>query len=496
MGFTALDYVIVVCYLIGIALIGVLSGGRQQSSHDYFLGGTNVPWWAACFAIVATETSTLTFISIPGLAYLTNLNFLQLTLGYVIGRVIVSAVLLPHYARGELSTAYSFLAARYGHRTRTLASITFMCTRIVADGVRLFATAIPLAILLRGSHAFAAFSSAEIYVVAIIVMAGITLVYTYIGGIRAVIWTDVVQMFIYLLGAITAGVIILGRLDGGFNALTGPAVPVEKLSILNFGMSFREIIGTAYTLPASLIGGAFLSMASHGTDQLIVQRLLTVRTLRGSQAALIGSGVIVMVQFAIFLLLGVLLYVFYGGASLSQLGLLKADEIFPRFIIEQMPPGLSGLIVAGLLAAAMSTLSGSINSLASSSLLDIYYPYFGRAEDDRSNLRRSRFVSLAWAIVLIGMAIFFIYNGSSVLVEIALGVASFTYGGLLGVFLLGVLIKRTHERDAMIGFTAGIATMVAVVAFGHIGWTWYVFVGTMATMLVGSISSLFHPSTV
>ncbi len=494
MGFSTLDAFIVVIYLTGMAVFGIVSGGRQTSTRDYFLGSKMVPWWAVCFAIVATETSTLTFISIPGLAYLTNLNFLQITFGYLLGRIFVSFVFLPSYVKGELVTAYAFLRNRFGAKTRNVASITFMFTRLIADGVRLFATSIPLAILLRGWQIFPGLSETEIYILAIITVAIITLIYTYIGGVRAVIWTDVVQMFIYIGGAIAAGLIIMSNLGEELRIAMSESVGSEKLSVLYLGFerSLAEFFASPYTLLASLIGGAFLSMASHGTDQLIVQRLLTVRTLRGSQRALIGSGLIVIVQFGIFLFIGFLLYAFYGGMPLSDLGLLKADEVFPKFIIEHMPTGLSGLIIAGLLAAAMSTLSGSVNSLASATMHDIYKPYFGKESSEEKDLSLSRIITLVWAVLLVGTAIFFIFSGSKVLVEIALGVASFTYGGLLGVFLLGVLFPKTEQLDAIAGFFSAILTMTAVVVFASIAWTWYTLIGCSVTLIVGSATSFFR----
>jgi SSS family solute:Na+ symporter len=490
MGFGTLDFFIVGFYLLAITAIGLLTGGKQSSANEYFLGGKNIPWWAVSFAVVATETSTLTFISIPGLAYLTNLNFLQVTFGYVIGRSIVSAIFLPRYIQGELQTAYAFLANRFGPKARNVASVTFMLTRVVADGVRLFATAIPLAIILRSWEAMSSVTNEQIYVVSIVVMAVLTLVYTAIGGVRAVIWTDVVQMFIYLVGAVAAVGVILGELQTQGRAFSLSVVPEGKFSIFNFAWSsVADFFRSPYTFVASVLGGTFLSMASHGTDHLIVQRLLTTKTLRDSQKALVTSGFVVVLQFAIFLFIGLLLFVFYNGSTLTDLGLLKADELFPKFIIEHMPTGLSGFIIAALLAAAMSTLSGSVNSLASATMNDIYKPYFGRTMSSGREVSLSRLFTMLWAVLLIGTAIFFIYNGSKVLVEIALGVASFTYGGLLGMFLLGVLTKKTEELDSIIGFIAGIVVMIFVVSSGWFGWTWYILIGSGVTIGVGSVVS-------
>lgn len=492
MGFGTLDYFVVSAYLVSITLFGVLVGGRQNSTTDYFLGGKSIPWWAACFAIVATETSTLTFVSIPGLAYLTNLNFLQVTLGYIVGRIAVSFLFLPAYFRGEMSTAYQYLDTRFGPGARRTASVTFIFTRVVADGVRLFATAIPLALLLKGPLSAYGWPQEEVYVVAIVAMAGLTLVYTYIGGMRAVIWTDVVQMVVYLGAAIAAAIILAGRIPGGWEEALRAAAPEGKLEIFSTAAagSVGEFFSRPYTLLASLIGGMTLSMASHGTDQLIVQRLLTVRSLPGAQRALIWSGVVVMIQFTVFLLIGILLYAFYGGLSLDGLGLLKADEIFPMFIIENMPSGLSGLIIAGLLAAAMSTLSGSVNSLAAVTLIDIYTPFFGAKRSARDQLSLSRRFTLFWTVILVLVAVFFIFSGSRVLVEVALGVASFTYGGLLGLFLLGRINRRVRQREAIVAFSAGILVMIFVVSFTSVGWTWYTVTGGLITIATGTLLTL------
>jgi len=490
MGFTTLDYLIVGGYLLLVATVGILSGGKQRSTSDYFLGRREIPWLAVCFAIVATETSTLTFISIPGLAFVTNLNFLQVTFGYLIGRIVISVVLLPAYASGDLSTAYQLLGKRFGPTMQRASSGVFMITRLLADGVRLFATAIPLALLLSGWQQFAGLPTDQVYMVAILILAAITLVYTYTGGVRAVIWTDVLQLFLYIIGAVGSVIVIITALPEG-----SILFPPDKLSVFNpgFGLSPGEFFGTAYTLPAGLLGGAFLSMASHGTDHIIVQRLLTVRTLRGSQKALIWSGIIVILQFTLFLLLGVLLYSFYGHVagttSIEALGLSKPDELFPKFIIERIPSGLSGLIVAGLLAAAMSTLSGSVNSLASATINDFYLPLADRLRLRISDLLLSRLVSLLWCFLLVTVAFFFISYNSGFLVELALSIASVTYGGLLGVFLLGMLSTRPAERDALVGFAAGLVLMTVVFFTGNIAWTWYTLIGTATAFLAGQIST-------
>ncbi len=474
MGGSTIDYIIIGCYLIGIAVYGIVSGGRQKSVKDYFLGSTKVPWWAVCFSIVAAETSTLTFISIPGLAYATNLNFLQVTFGYLIGRIVVAFVFLPAYNKGELTTAYSYLENRFGIKTRSFASIVFLFTRTAADGVRLFATAIPLKLMLDIN-----------YPVAIVIIAIVSLVYTYTGGVKGIIWVDVVQMFIYIGGAVIAAFFLVYLIPGGINTVFSAAEVSGKLSIFNFGFEngISGFFQQPYTLIGGLIGGAFLSMASHGTDQLIVQRLLTTKDLKASQKAIIGSGVIVVIQFFIFLLVGVMLYAYYGPTG------MKTDEIFPFFIIKQLPAGITGIIIAGLFAAAMSTLAGSMSSLSSSTVLDLYMPLTASRKDEQSKLKLSRYITVFWAVMLILAAVFFM-NSSTAVVELALSISSFTYGGLLGTFLLGILVKKARQEDALAAFMAGIFIMITVISLKIVAWTWFTIIGVAATLIIGGLLSV------
>ncbi len=477
MGFTPLDYVVLFVYIIGIAAFGIWRGGKQQSAQDYFLGKDRIPWWVVCFSIVAAETSTLTFISIPGLAYLTNLNFLQVTFGYLLGRIVISFVFLPAYFKGELSTAYAFLQARFGRKTRAFSSFVFLFTRTAADGVRLFATAIPLKFILNIE-----------YPLAIIILALVALAYTYVGGVRGVIWVDAIQMLVYIGGALIAATLLITNHSGGWAGITQQAAEAGKFSIFNLGFG-ENFWSQPYTLIGGLLGGAFLSMASHGVDQLIVQRVLTTKSLAAGRKALIGSGVIIVLQFALFLTVGLLLYGHYNGATLSELGLTRSDEIFPRFIIEGLPPGISGFIIAGLFAAALSTLAGSMSSMASSTILDLYKPSLGKNLSPSKELMLSRSATVVWTGLLVGSALFFM-NTSQTVVELALSIASFTYGGLLGTFLLGVLFKRPTQEDALAGFVAGIFIMITVISLKLVAWTWFTMIGVAATLAVGGVLSL------
>lgn len=505
MGFSSIDYIVIIVYLVAVAFIGIRIAGKQKSTSDYFLGGHDIPWWAVLFSVVATETSTLTFISIPAVSYGGDLTFLQITFGYIVGRILVSIYFIPKYYEGNLSTAYQFLEKRFGASMRNATSGTFMITRLLADGVRLFATAIPLAIILRLGGAFTGWSDFEIYLLSITAISVITLLYTLIGGIKAVVWMDVMQMAVYIGGALVAGAIMINGLPNGVGGALETAQQAGKLNLFDFGfdMSFSDFIAQPYTFFTALIGGAVFSVASHGTDQLIVQRLLTTRNRENSQKALVWSGVVVALQFALFLGIGILLYAFYNAQSAEAMGLATTDEIFAKFIVEQLPVGLSGLIVASLFAAAMSSLSSSLNSLASATTLDLYKPYFGKQNTEKQDLRISRIITMVWALILTGSAFFFavlqLQEGERpAVVELGLGIASYTYGGLLGAFVLGRWFDKPSKRDAMIGFFAGLISLLFMVEGPiqeilpgealAIAWPLYTVVGSVIVVVAGNLS--------
>lgn len=483
MGFSPLDYAIVGVYLIGVTVIGVLIAGKQKTSRDYFLGGKELSWWSVGFSIVASETSTLTFISIPGLAYKSDMHFLQVAFGYFVGRLLVSVVFIPAYYNGDLETAYDFLGKRYGMPLRKFTSTVFLVTRVLASGVRLFATAIPVH-LITGLD----------YPSSILLIGLFTLAYTYLGGLKAVVAMDVVQLFIYLSGAVLSMVIILHRLPNGWSDVVSMATTngINKFEVFNthWGSSVMEFLSSPYTLVGGILGGTFLTMASHGTDQLLVQRLLGCRSKWESQKALMLDATVIVLQFAFFLVLGLCLYAFYGGVSFQQLGLKTFDEIFPKFIIENLPSGIAGLVVAGVLASAMGTLSSSISSLASSSYLDLFkLSARGQGLNEASEVRWSRIFTLLWGAVLIGGAMLFTDTKNPV-VELGLKIASFTYGGLLGTFFLGLFFRRTRQRDAFVGFIAGILAMTAVLSMTKIDFTWHTLIGCSVTIAFGVLSSL------
>jgi SSS family solute:Na+ symporter len=472
-----IDVGVISAYFVAVVGAGLLLAGRQRDAGDYFLGRRGLPWWAIMLSIVATETSALTVISVPGIAANGNLTFIQLAFGYLIGRIGVAALLLPGYFQGTQETAYQRLERRFGVGARRVTAGAFMVTRALGDSVRVFATAIPLAIITGWSLP-----------AGILAVGLLTVLYTWFGGLRAVVWVDVIQLFVYLLGGIVTLIVAL-HLAGGIGSFA-TAYDHFKLVFIDPGLSFTR----TYTLWSGLIGGALLSAASHGTDHLIVQRLLAARGLADARKALVGSGVVIILQFALFLLVGTSIWL-AGAAPPGTPG----DLLYPSFVVHRLPVGLGGLVVAGLLAAAMSTVASSLNSLASASTHDFYASVTGR-RDAEHLLRVGRWMTLIWAAVLVGGAMLF-PNRRTPVVELALQVASLTYGGLLGTYLLGGFWRRARERDVIVAVLTGLVVMTPVVltsvlpgwpirVLSGLAWPWDVPLGTAITVLAGMLSSL------
>jgi SSS family solute:Na+ symporter len=464
-----IDLAIVVVYLLGITTLGMWFRRGSQDAREYFLGGRTAPWWALAFSIVATETSTLTIIGTPAISYGGNLAFLQLIFGYLVGRVLIVLLLLPGYFRGEFFTAYALIEKRFGEKARAVAATTFLVTRAVAEGVRVSAIALVVSVVLGTSERLA-----------VLVVIALTVLYTLEGGMKAVIWTDVAQLLLYLTGSAVTFWVLLHRIPGGWSEITQVAAAAgHKLQVFDFSFHWA----TKYTFWSGLIGGAFLTMASHGTDQTIVQRLLSARDQRDSRRALLTSGVIVLMQFTMFLLIGVLLYVFAQHTPLLAAG-EHADRILPLFLVREMPAGLAGLLLASIMAVAMSNASGSLNSLAASSILD-FSRLRGRATQPANFLRVSRRMTLVWGLVL--MAFGFVKWGP--LLEAGLTVAALPLGSLLGLFLLGTVDQRANARGALTGMFFGLATILWVFRFTAVAFTWYVMIGSCTTFVVGALAS-------
>jgi SSS family transporter len=464
-----LDLAIVILYLLGVTALGVYFRGKQRDVRDYFLGGRTAPWWALAFSIVATETSTLTIIGTPALAYAGNMTFLQLVFGYLVGRFLISLFFLPGYFRGEFLTAYAVIEKRFGQRMRSVAAVTFLATRTLAEGVRVAAIALVVSVALGTSERLAVF-----------IVIALTVLYTFEGGMKAVIWTDVAQFLLYLLGSLVTFGVLLHRIPGGWKEVAQVAAANgNKLQVFDFTWN----LVTKYTFWSGVIGGAFLTMASHGTDQTIVQRLLAARNQRDSRRALLASGFIVLFQFALFLLVGVLLFVFAQHWPLLGPG-DRTDSILPHFLIREMPTGLVGLLLASILAIAMSNASGSLNSLAASSVLD-FATLSGKKADPTAFLKLSRRMTLVWGGVLI---VFGLLPWGHLL-EAGLTVASLPFGSLLGLFLLGTFDSRANATGSLLGMFGGLASVLLVLGYTKIAFTWYVLIGSCVTFIIGALVS-------
>ncbi|MFW5769904.1 MAG: sodium:solute symporter [Spirochaetota bacterium] len=460
-----IDLLIIAGYLVIINVIGIAFSGKKDLS-GYFLGSRSIPWWVACFSIVATETSTLTFISIPGLAYISGMGFLQIVCGYLVGRVIVAYFLIPRYFSGNLETVYQYLQNRFSFRSRRIVSVIFHVTRLLADSVRLFATAIPLTFLMGWD-----------YPVSILVIGLATLVYTIYGGIRSVIVVDSIQLFLYLFCAIAGMYIIV---DGSGMSLVEfvKIIPPEKFDVFTMGLSggTTSLFGS-YNVFSGIIGGAVLSVSSHGTDHLIMQRVLSCRSEKDAKKAMVGSGVFVFLQFGLFLVLGTFLTIHLNGQDFS-----RSDEIMPFFIVNTLPAGLKGIMLAGIFAAAMSSLSSSINSLSASTLYDVV-DIDSRQMSEKWKMRLSQLVSFGWITVLMGIAIG-VQSTTSPLVEIGLAVTSITYGGVLGIFITAGSEIRVTERGALTAMAGSIAVSTYIALFTSIFWPWYVSIGLIVYFII------------
>lgn len=465
----SLDFGIIILYLIGVTIFGVQFRKRQASLKDYFLGGKSSPWWAISLSIVAAETSTLTIIGTPALAFGSDLGFLQVVFGYLVARILVCILFIPQYRRGQMYTAYELMERRFGPRLRRFTSSTFLVTRSLAEGVRVFAISLVVSVVLDTGD-----------LESIVLITALTLFYTFHGGMTAVIWTDVVQMVLYVAGALLSAVFILEQIPGGWSQVVQVAEVAGKFQIFDFHFApTADFFSRTYTFWAGLLGGCFLATATHGTDQLIVQRLLSARDERESKLALLASWGVIFVQFSIFLVIGVMLWVFYQDAGL--IAPEPRDRLYPFFIWHYLPPVVSGIAVAAVLAAAMSNLSAALNSLASATVIDFYLPWKGETVESsgKRHLKISRWVTLIWGLVLLGIAILARQWGS--VLEAGLAIASIPLGALLGVFALGVLTKRVSENAAIAGMIAGFAVILFVRFGTSIAWTWYVVIGAMVT---------------
>ena len=487
------DVAIVVIYLVGTVLFGMWIGRRQSGMADYLLGDRNLPVWLVLLSIVATETSTATFLSVPGLAYDGDMVFLQLALGYIVGRYLVVLLLLPHYFRGELFTAYQVLHKRFGGAVRQVASLLFIITRSLADGLRLFLAAIVLKEIMFPQETALLGQFDPYFTFSVVLMGLTTILYTFVGGMKAVVWTDAIQFFIYMLGALLAGGIILDRIPGGWEGLLAYGEAHNKFRIFDFTPSLT----VRYTFWSGLLGGAFFSLGSHGADQLMVQRYLSARSEREAGRALWLSGWVVFAQFVLFLMLGVGLACFYEGRDFS-----RADKVFVHFIIHEMPPGVVGITLAAVFAAAMSTLSSSLNSSAAAAVNDFYIPLARPNASPQHALRVTRAFTVFFGLVQIAVGIGGQFLTDKV-VDNVLSIAGFTTGPILGMFFLGIFTRRAGRRAALLAFVGGLCVVTATKFFIPwlwppfvLAWPWYLLLGSLCTLGFGVLASYVLPEEV
>ena len=473
MVLTWLDYVVIAGYLLAITAFGSWFARFQKTTRDYSLTGRSVPWWAICFTIVATETSTLSFIGVPAGAYAGNMTFLQLALGYIAARLLVSAIFIPAYFRGELYTSYELLNRRFGASVKNAAAVIFLVTRTLADGIRLFATALVITVVTQVPVSWT-----------VIVIGAAMIVYTVRGGVAAVIWTDVVQMFVYVAGALVVFFALLWQIAGGWDAVATAGAEAGKFRVLDLRLDFRAV----HTLWAGLFGGIALTLATHGTDQFLVQRLLSARSSRDASTGLVLSGFIVFAQFTLFLLIGVMLFVFYQQTPLPR-PLGRMDEILPLFVVTRVPHGVAGFIIAAIVAAALSP---SINALAATTVNDFYLPYVRPQADQATLMRVSRMATIAWGVAQIGVALGAQLVTRSVL-DSGLTVLSFAAGPVLGAFLTGVLTTRVGSHAMLGGMIAGVVIVTAAWWTGACAWTWYALLGAVVTSVAALALSTALP---
>jgi SSS family transporter len=477
MNIHPVDAIIVIAYLAAVLLFGLWIGRAQKTSADYFLGARSLPWWALLLSIVATETSTVTFLSLPGIAAASegNLTFLQITFGYIVGRFLIIHILMPLYFRGEAFTAYQVLESRFGVLSRRAASSLFLVTRNVSDALRLFLTALVLQIVLGLDLALS-----------VMVLGAITIVYTLVGGARSVIWNDCIQFVVYMLGAAAAFTIIIQGVPGGLDALLAHARETERLQLFDFELS---LIKPTMTFWSGLLGGAFLTMATHGTDQLMVQRYLSARNQKDAARALGVSGFIVFGQFAVFLLIGVALAGFYAlGGSDGEAG----DRLFAAFIVDQMPIGLAGLTLASVFAAAMSTLSSSLNSSATALIKDVYLPLQKKDFTQSQQLKAGRLATALFGVLQVAIAIVVGEIGTTEsTVANVLKITGFASGPVLGIYLLAVFASGVKQPAALAGFVLGVSGLSAVAMGTPLYWPYYAAVGAVLTFVAGWMVQLF-----
>lgn len=465
------DWLIIFVYLAGIIAFGLWFGRGQRNTRDYFLGSRNIPWWGVGLSIVATETSALTFIGVPALAYGGNLAFIQIVIGYVIARVLLAIWLVPHYFKGEIYSPYELLSNSFGPSARRTAALFFLIAGTLAAGVRVYVTCIPIQLML------------DIKVLpAILLFVGLSLVYTYVGGIKAVVWTDAVQFVLFMAGGIFTVLYVPQLFDGGFAEIFEKAAKAGKFNWLDTRFSLELPLN----LWMGLIGGTVQVLFSHGADQLIVQRVLTCKSTGDGRKALILSAVIILPLMLIFLLTGVMLWVYYQQFPLAipipetTAGMRKDDYIFPIFILTAVPNMLKGLMIVAILSAAMSSVSSALSALASVSIMDFSRRGELKEISERNSLQFSRVSTVFWALMLILVA--YASKELTSVLNAAFELSGLTSGALLGGLIFALIVRGGSALPVNAGMVVSLLVMIVISRKTSIAWPWFTLIGTLVTL--------------
>ena len=524
--FFFIDLAVIALYFVSVVYVGLKFGERENNLEDFSLGGRSIPWWAVLASIIAAETSAATFLGAPGEGYgLVSYTYLQIAIGTVIGRIIVAYLFIKPFFDYNVYSVYEFLKVRFGDGTRAAASATFLVTRVLASGARLYVAAIVLAVgfvLLTGTHPTAA-QQLAVYLSSIVFITLITALYTSVGGIKAVVWTDCIQSSVMFGGALAAIAVLISSIGGGMDTVS-EFYRTKNIPFIVFGTTdgaplwdnIRTVLTSEYTLYAALIGSTFTTLATHGTDQDMVQRMLTATDYKKSRLSLVLSGLADLPIGFIFLTIGILLHLYYQlnhDPALPQ----KNAEVFAYFILTKMPVGLRGLLVAGIFATCMGSLSAALNALATSYTRDFYQPA-QKVQDEAKTVAAARKFTFVFAVLMIvvasATAYFVIHHPGSRIIPIVLGIFGYTYGSLLGVFLLGLLTKtRGNDRGNFIAMIAGaivvalvtglpnqileavgVAPLEALKAIPVIEFPWRIMFGSLTTLAVGLMFKTNKPS--
>jgi solute:Na+ symporter, SSS family len=485
--FSIADWIVILVYLLGIIALGVYFGKDQRNTRDYFLGSKNIPWWGIGLSIVAAETSALTIIGVPAMAYDAksgNMTFIQMVIGYVIARILLAVVMVPHYFKGEIYSPYQLLENSFGPAARRTASVFFLLMETLAAGVRVYVACIPVQLMLGIG-----------VLESIILFVFLSLIYTYIGGVKAVIWTDAVQFGLFLAGGLFTIFYIPTLIDGGFSAVMAEAAAAGKTHWLNADFSLQPPIN----IWMGVLGGTFLVMSTHGAEQLIVQRVLACKNVRDGRRALILSAALIFPLFLIFLTVGVMLWVYYQHQPFAipipeaRPGIKANDFIFPIFMVTAVPHVLKGFLIVAILSAAMSSVSSAMTALASVSTMDIMKNLLKGARGDEFFLRFSKRSTVFWAGALILVA--FLTRKNDSVLNAAFALRGLTAGALLGSLMLTLLWRKASSTPVVIAMFAALAVMTYIFLYTKIFWPWYTLIGTCVALATAYLARAVLPKS-